>query len=245
MSHKTYIRKGKKGKGAVLFIHGFLGSPEHFTPFIQYVPQDMTIYNVLLDGHGGTASDFGNSSMEKWKKQIDEIVKKLCSYSNDVYIVCHSMGTFFAYDAAVKYPDNIKGIFALATPLKIFLRPEAALYTVKSFFPKLFEDDERVKMYASSHSVRLTAKPWVYIDWIPRYLELFSESAKAADTICKVKAPTRIYMSEKDELVSLKSIERIPKRRNFKTFILKDSAHFIYGKNDMEFLKSQFKAFIN
>jgi len=182
--------------------------------------------------------------MEKWKRQCDCVLKKLCT-CGDVYIVCHSMGTFFAYDAAVRYPDKIKGIFALATPLTIFLRPGAVAYTVKSFFPSLAEKDEKVRRYAESHSVRLTLKVWEYIKWVPRYLELFFESYKAKDTIKKVKAPTRIYMSAKDELVALSSLKKVPQKENFKTFVLEDSAHFIYSKKDMEFLVSEFRSFIN
>ena len=75
--HKTYIRDVNSGDTAVLFIHGFLGSPKHFEPFYTCVPDDFAIYNILLDGHGKTVQDFSNTSMEKWKKQVDDTVNDI------------------------------------------------------------------------------------------------------------------------------------------------------------------------
>ena len=40
---------------AVLFVHGILGSPAQFAPFLLLVPQDWSFCNLLLQGHGGGA----------------------------------------------------------------------------------------------------------------------------------------------------------------------------------------------
>ena len=40
---------------AVLFVHGILGSPAQFAPFLPLVPQDWSFCNLLLQGHGGLA----------------------------------------------------------------------------------------------------------------------------------------------------------------------------------------------
>ena len=44
MAHEEYIRH-TDGDRVVLFIHGFLGSPEHFEKFIELVPKEYGIYN--------------------------------------------------------------------------------------------------------------------------------------------------------------------------------------------------------
>ena len=41
---------------AVLFVHGILGSPAQFAPFLPLVPQDWSFCNLLLQGHGGGAA---------------------------------------------------------------------------------------------------------------------------------------------------------------------------------------------
>ena len=113
MSHKTYIRHVENGETAVLFIHGFLGSTEHFARFISLVPENYGIYNVLLEGHGGSTKDFAKASMEKWKAQVSHVVDELLGKYKFLIIVGHSMGTFFAMDTAVNFPDRIKHLFLL------------------------------------------------------------------------------------------------------------------------------------
>ena len=51
---------------AVLFVHGILGSPAQFAPFLPLVPQDWSFCNLLLQGHGGGARDFSAASMAVW-----------------------------------------------------------------------------------------------------------------------------------------------------------------------------------
>ncbi len=118
-------------------------------------------------------------------------------------------------------------------PLKIALKADAPLYTVKSFFSKAF-NDEKTKAYKNSHSIKLNLKLWQYIPWISRYLELFYESKRARKTINSVAVKTYIFQSVKDELVSVKSLRFVPKRDNFKVTLLESSAHFIYDAAEEE-----------
>ena len=176
MTHKTFIRDIDDGDTAVLFIHGFLGSPKHFDVFMPCVPDNFAVYNILLDGHGGSVSDFSHASMEKWKTQTDGVVEKILGKYKTLVIVAHSMGTYFAMDAAIKYPDRVKGIFLLGSPLKIGVRIDAVTNTLKAFFDKIEKDDYIAEAYKNSHSVTLDKRVWLYAGWIPRYIELFKES---------------------------------------------------------------------
>lgn len=239
MAHETYIKDVKGAESVVLFIHGFLGSPEHFERFIALVPENVSIYNILLKGHGGSVVDFGNASMQEWKRQISDIVDMLSKNYKKIYIAAHSMGSFFAMESALKYPDIVKMIFLLQTPLKIGVKPNAAINTFKSFF-NIFNDDEVGRAYKNSHSVKLNFRIWEYIWWIPRYFELFKESHAARNTILKLKTPCMIFQSAKDELVSIKSVKYIPDKENISLSILDKSAHFIYNKEDIAFLEKNF-----
>ena len=73
MEHKEYVRIVPGADTAVLFIHGIVGTPNHFTDLIslvELVPEDWSVCNLLLDGHGGNADDFAATSMKKWKNQV-------------------------------------------------------------------------------------------------------------------------------------------------------------------------------
>ncbi len=240
MAHKTYIRH-TDGDTAVLFIHGFLGSTEHFEQFIPSVPKNCAIYNILLQGHGGSALEFGRASMRKWKAQVDDAVCKLTERYSDIIIMAHSMGTFFAMDAALKYPKSVKALVLLQSPLKIAVRSYAFVNTIKSLFNLIPENDEAGLAYRRSHSVRLTLRIWEYIGWIPRYLELFREARRARTVITKIGHPCYIFQSKNDELVSMKSMRFIPNKPNIRTEVLPASAHFIYSDGDYLRINSVFE----
>ena len=243
MAHKEYIRH-TDGEKIVLFIHGFLGSPEHFEKFIELVPKEYGIYNVLLYGHGGTVKDFSSASMEIWKSQIEKILKELEEKYKEIIIVSHSMGTLFSYSLAIKYPEKIKAMLLLGTPLKIGVKWTAFFNSLKSLFGIISDDDEVGKAYNKAHSVKLNLKLWEYIGWIPRYLELFLEAKAGRSNIQKVNVPSFIFQSKKDELVSLKSVKFIPEKENIHLTVLKDSAHFIYDKEDFRIVLDKFKEII-
>ena len=243
MAHEEYIRH-TDGDRVVLFIHGFLGSPEHFEKFIELLPKDYGIYNVLLYGHGGTVKDFSSASMKIWKSQILKILKELDEKYKEIIIVSHSMGTLFSYSLAIKYPEKIKTMLLLATPLKIGLKWTACVNSLKSLFGIISDDDEVGKAYNKAHSVRLNLKLWEYIGWIPRYLELFRESKAGRINIQNVSVPCFIFQSKKDELVSFKSVKFIPKKENIHLSVLNNSAHFIYDKEDFKIVLDKFKEII-
>ena len=241
MAHKTYINKVSGARKAVLFIHGFLGSPEHFERFIMHVPNDISVYNILLEGHGGSVLDFGKASMQEWKKQVTEVTDELCANYEQIYIVAHSMGAFFAMEEAIKHSDKVIGLYLLQTPLKIAVKPTAAINTLRSFFD-VFSNNAVAKAYKDAHSVKLNFRLWEYLFWIPRYLELFKESKKARTTILELDTQCLIFQSRRDELVSMKSLCFIPQKSNIQVKVLNNSAHFIY---DCEEEKLLIDCFIN
>lgn len=240
MKHNAFVRHVHNGNCAVLFIHGFLGSPNHFSKFLETVPDSVAVYNVLLEGHGGTVSDFSAASMKKWKNQTERIADELCDKYKNVLVVAHSMGTFFAMEAAIKHPDKISGIMLLQTPLVVGIKPVAVKYSIKSLFGLVGEDDEVGKAYMNAHGVSLNLKLWQYLGWIPRYTELLRESHAARKRIASVEVPVFIFQSKKDELVSSKTLKHIPKKDNIKVCTLTKSAHFIYDKTDFSSMLETF-----
>ncbi len=150
MSYETYIRHAS-GDTAILFVHGIMGSPMHFERFIPQVPDEYGIYNILLDGHGGSVREFSKTSMKKWKKQVDEAVGFLLKRYDKIFIVAHSMGTFFAMDAAVKYSGRVKGLLLLQMPLKIGVKPFAVKCSLKVLFGFIKDDDEFMQEYKNAN----------------------------------------------------------------------------------------------
>ena len=76
MKHQEYIRLVPGAKTAVLFIHGIMGTPDHFLDLIPHVPRDWSVCNILLPGHGKSVSDFGASSMDQWRSRANQVFEK-------------------------------------------------------------------------------------------------------------------------------------------------------------------------
>ena len=240
MSNQEYIKKDSTNNTVILLIHGFLGKPEHFEKFIPAIPDEYAIYNIILDGHGKNLSDFSRSSMKKWKKQIESILAELTIHYKQILIVAHSMGTLFALDAAIKYKTHIKSIFLLAVPLRVQLSFSAIKNALKVVFNR-YEDDEIALAFKNSCGVSLTYNPIDYIRCIPRYLELFTESRRIRKSITDVNVPVFSFQSAKDELVSRKSEKYIKKNDKIILSVLEKSRHFLYNKEDMEYLLENFR----
>ena len=98
--HSSYIRLVPGAKTAVLMVHGIVGTPRHFDFLLDTVPQDVSVMNILLPGHGGTVKDFANASMKQWKQTVAEAMETLCTTHERVIVVAHSMGTLLTAEAA-------------------------------------------------------------------------------------------------------------------------------------------------
>ncbi len=240
--HRPFKKEVPGARRCILCLHGFLGSPAQFRPFLPFFPADCSVYALLLDGHGGSTRDFARTSMEKWKRQAEDAVRHLSEQYEEIYIIAHSMGTFFAIEASLTFP-KVQGIFLLATPLKIRIRPTAVYNSAKAFFGLHKADDPVGHAYMEAHSVALSKKPWEYIGWLPRCRELFRESRTMRKTIARTAVPCRIFQSERDELVAAGALRYIPQKPNITTAVLSGARHFIYTDENIRTLSAAFHDF--
>lgn len=242
--HDEYKHIINGAQTAVLFIHGILGTPNHFKDFLPLVPDSYSVHNILLDGHGKGVKEFSNTSMKIWKNQIDVAVDKLLKSHKQIIIVAHSMGTLFAMQQAIKRPDKIKGIFLLATPLKIGIKFKMFSNSAKLYFNKIRPDDVEVIACKKACGINLDKRFWLYFGWVPRFLELFKEIKYTRQLIKNITVPCLVFQSKNDEMVSKKTIDIINNYPNIKIEILSKSSHFYYFKDDYKKMLSEYKNFI-
>jgi len=240
MQNKEFIKKDTTNDTVILFIHGILEGPDHFDFFLSSIPESYAVYNILLDGHGKTLKDFHRSSMKKWKSQTDDLIYSLTKSYKNIIIVAHSMGTLFAIEYALKYNSHIKALFLLAVPLKVQISFSAVKNALKVVFKK-YQNDELALAFRNSCSITMTCNPIDYIRCVPRYLELFAEIRHAKKSITRINLPVWVFQSARDELVSAKSEKYIRKNKKINLSILENSRHFLYNKEDMEFLLDNFR----
>ena len=169
MEHKEYKRIVPEARSAILFVHGIVGTPNHFAEFVERIPESVSVWNILLDGHGGSVRDFSHTSMQKWEAQVRDAVNKLSATHSEIYIVAHSMGTLFAIDRAIEN-ETVKGLFLLAVPLKIAPKPRMVSNLCKVYFDKIRPDDAVALAAKRCYGIAQDKIPLHYFGWIPRYL---------------------------------------------------------------------------
>lgn len=239
MEHAEFKRIVPGADTAVLFVHGILGTPNHFRdliPLVQQVPENWSLHNVLLAGHGGSVEDFSCSSMEKWKRKVKYAFEELSKTHDRVIIVAHSMGTLFAIQLATEFPEKIPFLFLLGVPLRPHMRFEMMRDCVRMAFGTLPEDSVLWK----ATSVTATNQIWKYIRWIPRYLELFREIGATERELNQLNVPCTAYQSRKDELVSNMTCRVLVRSGVMNVHQLNDSTHFHYTPADMERICADF-----
>ena len=243
--HKEIKKIVNGADTAFLFIHGILGTPNHFKDFVQEVPEEYSVYNLLLDGHGKGVKEFSHTSMSIWKRQIENTVNELLKTHKYITIIAHSMGTLFALQQATEKPEQIKGLFLLASPLKIGIKFKMFSNSTKLYFNRIKPDDIEGLAYKSACGIKHDKKFWLYLGWMPRFLELFKEIKKTRPLIKDIDVPCYVFQSENDEMVSKKSIDLIKKNPDIKLEILPRSTHHYYFEDDYKNLLSQYKNFID
>jgi len=237
--HKSYTRIAENSPRAVLCIHGIVGSPDQFRPFYPLIPADVSVYSILLEGHGGTVSDFAHASMDQWKAQVCSTLETLLARHEEIIILAHSMGTLFALQAAVAHPERIRQLFLLAVPLIFRLTPTAAWVSLKVALNAVAPGDPLGQAAKAACSVRPTKKLWQYLPWLPRFWELFLECRRTRGMLSRIAVPCTAYQSKKDELVA-PGADRLLTKAGIPVKPLPDSGHFFYAPDDLALLLEDF-----
>ena len=245
MAHEEYIRLIPASDTAIMFIHGILGTPDHFQKLIPLVPEDWSICNLLLPGHGGTVRDFSASSMDQWQKYVEETFNKLRKSHKRIFIAAHSMGTLLAIEQAVKSPEQIAGLFLLAVPLRLGLRWQMVKNAWSVYRNNTPSDDPLLRATRAACSIQQDRNLLLYLGWIPRYLELFSLMGSVRRKLPRLKVPGIAFQSRLDEMVSLRSVRDMERNNVLHVCLLPDSRHFYYADKDLSTVLEAFSRFIS
>lgn len=238
MKAEESIRYVQGADTAILFIHGILGTPDHFIPLLPFVPSDWSIYNLLLKGHGGGVKDFSAASMSEWKQQVHTAFRSLRASHDKVVIAAHSMGTLFAMQEAMD--GQAAALFLLNVPLKIRVTPRLFSTSWKIFQGNIRPDDERTIAAHRAYGIDDDANILHYIGWVPRFLELFSEIRKTRKVASQLNTEAQVYLAVQDEMVSPESGKAFEGNPHVTVKLLNTSGHFYYSPQDRRIIQKDF-----
>jgi pimeloyl-ACP methyl ester carboxylesterase len=158
-----------------------------------------------------------------------------------ILLVGHSMGTLFSLSMAISRPEKVGGLFLLAVPLRVFMKPVMAANALRVTFGMMREDDTRQTASRDCCGVQTTWKLWQYIPWIPRFLELFVEMAAARKQISLLRIPAVALQSGRDELVAPRTAGELKRNPQFRVISLPGSGHYYYPDADRTVMLQVFR----
>lgn len=243
--HEEYVREVSGATSAVVFIHGILSTPLFFERLVSLVPEDISVYNILLDGHGGGVKDFSDTSMKVWKHQVKTLMKYLTKRYESILLVGHSMGTLFSIQSAVSSPEKIKALFLLCAPLKVLVHPRSAKYSLRIIFERKDNGDPVENSARGWYSVKPDKKLWKYIPWVPKFASLLNEIRKTRKLAQNLTTPTYAFHAKNDSLVSKHATKFFPNSENVKVTTLENSYHQYFDEADYNIILNSFKELFN
>lgn len=226
--HEPYVRIVPGAQNAVVFIHGVVSTPRYWDEFVQATPQSWSVNSLLLPGHGGSVQDFGRTRRGEWLRHVRTVINDMRRSHERIFIVAHSLGTLLAVQAVLEEAEGIAGLLLLAMPLRIFVRPSALFRNALKGLGVTENSANLARYYGTAQDWRF----WRYIPWIPRYLELFAISADVRRRLPGLKTPTQVFMSGRDELVSLRSCRELERCTAAKVVVLPGSMHHELNPED-------------
>lgn len=116
----TYQAQGETGT-AIVLIHGFGASWGHWRKNIPGLAQNCRVYAIDLIGFGGSAKPAPDAEIpytfETWGQQVAEFCREVVG--TPAFLVGNSIGCIVAMQAAVDYPDWVKGVAMLNCSLRL------------------------------------------------------------------------------------------------------------------------------
>lgn len=239
--HSAYIREVPNATGAVLMLHGICSTPRHFDWLIPAIPADWAVYNLLLDGHGGTVADFAHTSMAKWKAQTRAALADLCARFPRVVIVGFSMGTLLAIDALEGF-DGVCGLLLLNVPLRPWVRLRMIWRSLRFIHGRVNTADVHEAACAKDVSITLQPGVWRYVGWLPRFAELLVLCRRCRKTAAHISVPCYAFFGRRDELVSLRSVRYFGEHAAVTVF--DGAGHFYFPPENCEEVRKALAALL-
>lgn len=229
--HAAYIRQQPGARKAVLMIHGICSTPRHFDWLLPAFDESWSVYNILLDGHGGCVQDFSRTSMKKWKAQTCDMLNKLCEQYDKVLLVGYSMGTLLQLWALPQYP-KICGMLLLNVPMRPWVRGRMMMRGMRFTRGRVNENDPHEAACIRDISIQLTPNLLQYLGWAPRFLELLQLCRHCRRHSKNISVPCYAYFGGQDELVSLRSKKYLENEPRVTVRIFDTAGHFYFSPQD-------------
>lgn len=167
------------GDRAILFVHGFTGSPHFFREYAEFLNQEGMYVRVLrLPGHGTHVEDLAESSYLDWREAVHNELKALAALGKKVFIVGYSFGANLGLDAAMHYKNLVAGMVLISPAIRIR----------QAWFLKFL-----ARFYDRYTNVRFRTKPGIRRRYKKFYSKIVEYESTGAYTAIPVKSGLEFF----------------------------------------------------
>ena len=231
---RPIVRDPQSAEGAVLLLHGILSAPQFFDFLLPVIPEQCAVSAPLFEGHGGEVSGLYHTSLSRWRRQAKAAFRRLQERYGRVCIIAHSMGTLFALELALRYPEAVPDMLLLNMPLYAHLTAEGAWRSLQIGMNASAEGSPELAAAKRAYFMQPDSFLPDYLGWLPRYLELFREMETVRGLLPQFHGEAAVFQSARDELVSPRSDAVLRQHPSFRCGLLRESTHFYYSPQDAQ-----------
>lgn len=235
---------------AVLFVHGFIATPNSFADLPDHVAaQGWHVRVMLLPGHGTTPLDFQKTEPGDLEEAVQKELELLQERYSTVVLLGHSMGgALSTIIAARKQPQGlilVAPYFSITKFLDIFKVENLAIFATPllKWLPK-----PQAMHQVNRRSIRskLIMYNWIPMKGVHTAIAL-AEKAQQADTLSKLLMPVMMIHAAADKVTDPQSSKKVYKNlptENKRYHELKKSNHVVFWDHDRDLVKEQVSTFL-
>jgi pimeloyl-ACP methyl ester carboxylesterase len=182
----------------LLFLHGALGSQEHFSALKTNLSNDFEMYSFDFKGHGDTEIPDGDFSIQNFAEEVIAFLNQNKIQKTNIF--GYSMGGYVGLYLAKNFPERIEKLFTLATKWHWTL--ENAERESKMLNPTIIK--EKVPKYADS-MLQLHGAKWEILmeKTAAMMVELGANPTFKNSDFETIETPVLVGVGDKDVMVSL------------------------------------------
>ena len=108
-----YVQAGKKktNKPALLLVHGFGASTDHWRKNIHQLQDEFRVWAIDLLGFGRSAKPAWEYSGNLWQEQLNDFIQEVIKQAT--VVAGNSLGGYACLCAGAYYPENVAGVILL------------------------------------------------------------------------------------------------------------------------------------
>lgn len=139
----------REGRASVLLIHGAGAGSAIWSMTLARIARSAHVVAIDLPGHGPSDRGEGALDLPRYRDAVGLLGAALCLGPS--ILVGHSMGALVALEAALAWPDKVRGLLLVAAAPRLPIHAE--------LMALLEEDPEAARVWLADHGLSPRAKP--------------------------------------------------------------------------------------